>query len=294
MNLQLKPLHPLFVAEASGIDLRQKPDAATVAAVDAAMDQYAVLVFRGQELSEAEQLAFAESFGTLDPGLTKVTKQKTRFMSNLLLDISNLDEDGKVAARDDGKIISGLANQLWHSDSSFQCPAGKYSMLHPVALPGSGGETEYADLRAAYDALSEAQKAELEGLVGEHYALHTRIMLGATYTKEQLDILPPVLWPLVRTMPYGRKTLFHGVHVRSIVGWAVAESRLFLSDLLEHMTQRQFVYRHQWAMGDLVIWDNRCTAHRGRRYDLSVRRELRRSTTLDIDWAPELRAQKVA
>ena len=294
MSLQLKPLHPLFVAEASGIDLRQPPTPETVKAVDAAMDRYAVLVFRGQVLSEAEQLAFASGFGRLDPGLTKVTKQKTRFMSNLLLDISNLDEQGKVAPREDGKIISGLANQLWHSDSSFQCPAGKYSMLHPVALPGEGGETEYADLRAAYDALSDRQKAELEGLVGEHFALHTRIMLGAQYTEEQMGILPPVLWPLVRTMPYGRKTLFHGVHVRRIVGWTVAESRLFLSDLLEHMTQRHFVYRHDWAMGDLVIWDNRCTAHRGRRYDLSVRRELRRTTTLDIDWAAHLREQRVA
>ncbi len=294
MSLQFKPLTPVFGAEVTGVDLSQKPSPDLVAEIDAAMDKYAVLVFHDQPLSEQQQLDFATAFGTLDPGLTKVTKQKTRFISNLLLDISNLDETGKVAARDDGKILSGLANQLWHSDSSFQCPAAKYSMLSPVALPSWGGETEYADLRAAYDALSDGQKAELEGLIGEHFALHTRIMLGAEYTEEQMNILPPVLWPLVREMPYGRKTLFHGVHVRRIVGWTLAESRLFLSDLLEHMVQPQFVYRHEWKLGDFVIWDNRCTAHRGRRFDLSVRRELRRSTTLDDDWAAHLREDKVA
>jgi alpha-ketoglutarate-dependent 2,4-dichlorophenoxyacetate dioxygenase len=294
MSLTLQPLHPLFVAEVGGIDLRQAPGPDLVAEIDAAMDRHAVLVFRDQPLSEAEQLAFASAFGTLDPGLSKVTRAPTRFMSNLLLDISNLRADGSVAPRDDNKVVSALANQLWHSDSSFQCPAGKYSMLHPVALPESGGETEYADLRAAWDALSPTQQAELEGLVGEHFALHTRIMLGHQYTEEQMNILPPVLWPLVRTLPSGRRTLYHGVHVRRIVGWPLAEARLFLSDLLEHATQRRFVYRHEWRLGDLVIWDNRCTVHRGRRFDLAVRRELRRTTTLDVDWAPELRQPAMA
>lgn len=294
MSLQFKPLTPVFGAEVSGVDLTRTPSPDLVAEIDAAMDEHAVLVFRGQPLSERQQLDFASAFGELDPGLTRVTKAKTRFISGLLLDISNLDETGQVAPREHGKILSGLANQLWHSDSSFQCPAGKYSMLAAVVLPSWGGETEYADLRAAYDALSEGQKQELEGLVGEHFALHTRIMLGAEYTEEQMNILPPVLWPLVRELPYGRKTLYHGVHVRRIVGWTVAESRLFLSDLLEHMTQRRFVYRHEWRPGDFVIWDNRCTAHRGRRYDLAQRRELRRTTTFDVDWAPQLRDHRAA
>jgi alpha-ketoglutarate-dependent 2,4-dichlorophenoxyacetate dioxygenase len=283
MALQLTPLHPLFVAEASGVDLRQPLAPAERRAIEQAMDRFGVLVFRGQPLDQDQQVGFARSFGTLDIGLRRATKGPHRFKYDELIDISNVAADDTIAARDSRRVASMVANQLWHSDSSFQQPAARYSMLSAVVLPSSGGETEFADLRAAYDALPEAEKARLEGLETEHYALHSRMMLGTTdWTEDEKNVLPPVRWPLVRTHPgSGRKLLFIGVHARAITGWTLPEARLFLSDLLEHATQRPFVYRHDWRVGDLVMWDNRCTMHRGRRYDLSERRELRRTTTLD-------------
>jgi alpha-ketoglutarate-dependent 2,4-dichlorophenoxyacetate dioxygenase len=283
MALQLTPLHPLFAAEASGVDLREPLDAAERRAIEQAMDRFGVLVFRDQPLDEDQQVGFARCFGTLDIGLRRATKGPHRFKYDELIDISNVASDNRIAARDSRRVASMVANQLWHSDSSFQQPAARYSMLSAVVLPSWGGETEFADLRAAYDALPAAEKSALDGLETEHYALHSRMLLGTTdWSEEEKNVLPPVRWPLVRTHPgSGRKLLFIGVHARAITGWTLPEARLLLSDLLEHATQRQFVYRHEWRVGDLVMWDNRCTLHRGRRYDLSERRELRRTTTLD-------------
>jgi len=283
MALYISQVHPLFVGEVTGVDLRQPLDPAVVTEIDAAMDRYAVLVLRDQSLDQEQQMVFARSFGPLDLGLRKVKKQPHRFRYDELIDISNVDEKGRIADRNSGKIVSNIANQLWHSDSSFQRPAAKYSMLSAVVLPTRGGETEFADLRAAYDALSDELKAELEALEAEHYALHSRFLLGdSDYTEEQRNAIPPVHWPIVRMHPGSkRKLLFVGVHARRIVGWPVAEGRMLLMDLLEHATQRDFVYSHRWRVGDLVMWDNRSTLHRGRRYNLSERRELRRATTED-------------
>ena len=283
MALYISQIHPIFVGEVTGVDLRQPLDPAVVIEIDAAMDRYAVLVVRDQPLDQEQQMVFARSFGPLDLGLRKVKKQPHRFRYDELIDISNVDEKGRIADRNSGKIVSNIANQLWHSDSSFQRPAAKYSMLSAVVLPTRGGETEFADLRAAYDALSDELKAELEALEAEHYALHSRFLLGdSDYTEEQKNAIPPVHWPIVRMHPGSkRKLLFVGVHARRIVGWPVAEGRMLLMDLLEHATQRDFVYSHKWRVGDLVMWDNRSTLHRGRRYNLSERRELRRATTED-------------
>ena len=283
MALYISQIHPIFVGEVTGVDCRQPLDPAVVMEIDAAMDRYAVLVVRDQPLDQEQQMVFARSFGPLDLGLRKVKKQPHRFRYDELIDISNVDEKGRIADRNSGKIVSNIANQLWHSDSSFQRPAAKYSMLSAVVLPTRGGETEFADLRAAYDALSDELKAELEALEAEHYALHSRFLLGdSDYTEEQKNAIPPVHWPIVRMHPGSkRKLLFVGVHARRIVGWPVAEGRMLLMDLLEHATQRDFVYSHKWRVGDLVMWDNRSTLHRGRRYNLSERRELRRATTED-------------
>jgi len=283
MALYISQIHPIFVGEVTGVDLRQPLDPAVVMEIDAAMDRYAVLVVRDQPLDQEQQMVFARSFGPLDLGLRKVKKQPHRFRYDELIDISNVDEKGRIADRNSGKIVSNIANQLWHSDSSFQRPAAKYSMLSAVVLPTRGGETEFADLRAAYDALSDELKAELEALEAEHYALHSRFLLGdSDYTEEQRNAIPPVHWPIVRMHPGSkRKLLFVGVHARRIVGWPVAEGRMLLMDLLEHATPRDFVYSHRWRVGDLVMWDNRSTLHRGRRYNLSERRELRRATTED-------------
>jgi alpha-ketoglutarate-dependent 2,4-dichlorophenoxyacetate dioxygenase len=291
MSLDIQQVHPHFVGEASGIDLGRQIGEAEVEAINKAMDEYAVLVFRDQPLTQTQQLEFAKAFGPLDMGFKRLKKQADRMEHAELADISNVSAEGGAVARDDRKIVSNIANQLWHSDSSFQKPAARYSMLAAVRVPASGGDTEYADLRAAYDALPDETKREIESLEAEHYALHSRFMLGDdAYTDEQKAAIPPVHWPLVRRHAgSGRKHLFVGVHARAIKGWSIAEGRMLLMDLLEHATQPEFVYRHKWRPNDLVIWDNRCTLHRGRRFDLGQVRELRRATTLDVD-APELAA----
>lgn len=285
--LTLKPLHPLFAAETDEVDIGQVPDPGLVGDITAALDRYAVLVLRGKPVGPEQQLAFTRAFGPLDIGLKKVRRgQPDRLGYDELADISNLDETGAIAARTHRRIVGNIANALWHSDSSFQKPAARYSMLHAIVVPPKGGETEYADLRAAYDALAADVKAEIDGLIAEHYALHSRIMLGETYSDEQKAAIEPAQWPLVRVHPGShRKALFVGIHITHVLGMTVAESRLLVSDLIEHATQRQFVYRHDWRAGDLVIWDNRCIIHRGRRHDPAQRRELRRSTTLDVDRA---------
>ncbi|MBN9487882.1 MAG: TauD/TfdA family dioxygenase [Alphaproteobacteria bacterium] len=283
MTLTLKPLHPVFAAEASGLDLRQPITRADACAINAAMNKYAVLVWRGQPLTAQEQIRFATTFGPLDIGLKRVFKRPERLEDERLIDISNVGMDGSVQKPDSPKNLSNFANQLWHSDSSFMKPRAAYSMLHALVLPSWGGETQFADLRAAYDALDARTLATVEGRSAEHYALHTRILLGDdAYTDEQKKLMPPAVWPIVDTHPgSGRKVLFVGVHARQIIGMSTAQSRLLMSDLIEHATERERVYTHEWKVGDLVIWDNRATLHRGRRFDLGERRELRRTTIND-------------
>ena len=292
MALSFKPLHPLFAAEASGIDLTQPLGTEQVAEIDAGMNQHAVLVFRNQALDEDQQIRFAKSLGPLDLGLLKLKRNPSRFKHAELIDISNVGIDDTVAARDSAKIVGNIANQLWHSDSSFQRTRARYSMLQAITLPSWGGETEFADLRAAYDALPETLRREAEGRSAEHYALYSRIMLGdANYSDEQKSAIPPALWPLIETHAgSGRKLLYIGIHCQRIPGMTLPEGRMLIMDLLEHATQPQFVYRHQWQVGDLVIWDNRATVHRGRRFDLGERRELRRTSTEDVDTPAQLAA----
>jgi alpha-ketoglutarate-dependent 2,4-dichlorophenoxyacetate dioxygenase len=285
MALALRPLHPVFVAEASGIDPTRPLTAAEIAAVVAAMDRYAVLVFHDVPLDPGQQIRFAEQFGPLNPGLKQIGRQREggpeRLAEHALIDISNLGKDGRPLARDAKKVISGLANQLWHSDSSFQSPAVSYSMLSAVTLPSWGGETEFADLRAAWDALPARLQRQVAGLEAEHFALHSRMTLlgDDDYTAEQQAALPAVVWPLCRLHPgSGRRALFAGIHARRILGMGLAEGKMLLHDLLELATLPEFRYRHTWRVGDLVIWDNRCTLHRGRAYDLDEPRELRRTT----------------
>ena len=287
MPLTLEPLHDLFAARATGLDLRAPLAEEDIQSIRRAMDQYAVLIWPGQLMTSEQHLRFAEQFGALDIGLKKVFRRKERLPHEALIDISNLDTSGQIASRDHPKNLSNFANQLWHSDSSFQNPRASYSMLNAVVLPSWGGDTEFVDLRAGWDALSAAMQREVEGLLGEHYALHSRLMLGDdSYTAEQRAAIPPVYWPLVQIHAgSGRKHLFLGAHVRGIQGWSTPEARLLIADLMEHVTQARFVYAHAWQVGDLVMWDNRCTLHRGRRFDIREHRELRRTTLLDLESA---------
>lgn len=289
MPLHCTPLTPHVGAEARGIDISQPLTPEQTSEIEAAMDRHAVLVFRDQPLDQDQQIRFAQSFGPLDLGLRKIRRGPHRFDYNELADISNVTADGEIASRSHAKVVSNVANQLWHSDSSFQQTRAKYSMLSAHVVPGFGGDTEFADLRAAYDALPAWRKRQIEPLVAVHSSLHSRFLLGDTeYDTAQRDTIPPARWPLVQTDPRsGRTVLFVGIHIESIEGMTLPEGRMLVMDLLEHATQREFVYRHQWRVGDLVMWDNTATVHRGRWYDFAERRELRRATTEEVLRSPE-------
>ena len=282
MPLKIAPITDDFAAEASGIDLREPIDADIAAKIETAMDEFAVLVWRGQPLDDAQHMAFTNWFGPLDMGLLPITKKPSRFKHKGFVDIANVGVDGKVMARDHGSVTSSMANQFWHTDSSFLQTVAKYSLLSARDVPETGGDTEFADMRAAYVALPDDLKEIVSDLVGEHHPLYSRMLLGNSYSDEQLDGIPPAHWPLVRTHPgSGRAILFAPIHIHRIEGMSVPEARMLVNELIEHATQPQFVYRHQWQNGDLVMWDNRCTLHRGRRFDYAQRRDLRRTTTME-------------
>jgi alpha-ketoglutarate-dependent 2,4-dichlorophenoxyacetate dioxygenase len=287
MSLEFKRLHPHFFAEASAIALRAVHEPETLAAIRVAMDAHAVIVFHDQAFSDAEQLEFARR---LDGVLHAKTGARVVAKSRLgddeaLTDISNVGTDGALLATDDRQRLYRLGNRLWHTDASFEDPPGRYSMLHARVVPPSeaGGDTEFADMRAAYDALAPALKARLEGLRVRHSIAYSRQTLGFEFSAEEAQRLPGAEHPLVRTLPSGRRSLYLASHAAEIVGWTLPEGRLLLRELIEHATQPQFVYRHRWRAGDLVIWDNRATMHRATPFDdAQLRRELRRVTTLDI------------
>lgn len=283
-SLRLRPLHPLFAAEVEAFDMAAPLTEALAAEIEAAMNRYAVLVFHGQSLSSEQQLAFTRWFGPLDLGRKKAVKTGSRLAEDEMVDLSNLDENGYVFDRNHRKILSNMGTRLWHTDSSYKRPAAKFSILSAHAVPPSGGETEYADMRAAHDALPDALKAECEGRFAEHWVHHSRSTLGFEPTADEIKAaMPPVRWPLIRTHSgSGRKLIYIGAHARQVVGLSVPEGRVLLRDLLEHATQRTFVYQHKWRVGDVVIWDNRAVLHRGCRYDLSFPRDIRRTTTEDL------------
>jgi alpha-ketoglutarate-dependent 2,4-dichlorophenoxyacetate dioxygenase len=286
MGLAFRRLHPHFVAEATGVELRQVHDAETLGRIRAGMDEYAILVFPDQPFSDDEHLAFAQRFdGQLHTKTGASVLRKSRLGNEALADVSNLDEHGEIAKPDDRRRLYGLGNRLWHTDASFQDPPGRYSMLSAKVVPPVGAETEFADMRAAYDALPEATKVRLEGLRVHHSIAHSRQTLGFEFSKDEEDSLRGAVHPLVRTIPRSqRRSLYLASHASRIMDWPVPEGRLLLRELIEHATQPEFVYRHTWRVGDLVIWDNRATMHRARPFDdATYPRELRRVTTLDIE-----------
>ena len=285
MALEFSPLRPLFAAEVGAVELRQVEDRATLAAIRAAMDKHAVLVFRDQPFTDAEQLAFAQRFdGKLHSGTGAAVLGKNRFGNEALTDISNVDETGGIMRSDDRRRAYGLGNRLWHTDASFQDPPGRYSMLHARVVPPVAADTEFADMRAAYDELEPEIQAQVEGLRAHHSIAYSRQTLGFEWSAAEQEQLKGAVHPLVRTNPRtGRRSLYLASHASRIVDWPVPEGRLLLRDLTEHATQPRFVYRHGWRVGDLVIWDNLATMHRGRPFDdAKHRRELRRVTTLDV------------
>ena len=286
MALTFQRLHPHFTAEASRIDLRRVEDDASLARIRVGMDEYAVLVFRDQPFTDEEQIAFAQRLdGQLHSKTGSSALYKSRLGNEVLSDISNIGEDGEILESRDRRRMYGLGNRLWHTDASFQDPPGRYSMLSAKVVPPVGAETEFADMRAAYDALPADTKARLEGLRVHHSIAHSRQTLGFEFSPDEREILKGAVHPLIRTIPRSqRRSLYLASHASRVIDWPVPEGRLLLRDLIEHATQREFVHRHSWRVGDFVIWDNRATMHRGRPFeDTTYRRELRRVTTLDIE-----------
>jgi alpha-ketoglutarate-dependent 2,4-dichlorophenoxyacetate dioxygenase len=282
MPVSIHPLHPVFVGEVTGIDCRKPLRQDQVAAIQAGMDQYAVLVFREQDLSDEEQIAFTRHFGELEGYSTPghIRRREEQRLGPGIADFSNLDRDGRIMSAEDRVWFFKLGDRLWHSDSSFRPVPAKYSLLSGRVIPSWGANTEFADMRAAYDALDERSKAEIDDLVCEHSLKYSREAIGFTdLTPEEIAAFRPVRQPLVRTHPVtGRKSLFLAAHAGAIVGWTIPEARMFLRDLTEHATQREFVYSHSWRPYDLVMWDNRQTMHRARRFDREEVRDVRRTT----------------
>ena len=281
MTVAIRQLTPIFAGEVSGVDITQPLSAEQVAAIEAGMDQHAVLAFHDQFFTDEQQKAFSLNFGALEQTAGgNVTKAGEQRLGAFMADVSNLDADNKPLARDDRRRMFNLGNRLWHSDSSFRAIPAKYSLLSGRVVVDRGGRTEFADMRAAYDALDAATKTEIEDLVCEHSLIYSRGALGfGELSAEELAMFKPVRQRLVRTHPVtGRKSLYLSSHIGGIIGWPVPEARAFIRDLAEHATQRQFTYAHAWRQHDLLMWDNRQLMHRVTRFDETQIRDMRRTT----------------
>jgi alpha-ketoglutarate-dependent 2,4-dichlorophenoxyacetate dioxygenase len=283
--LQVTPLHPLFAAQVSGVDLRE-PTPALFAEVAAALDRHAVLVFRDQPLGTAQQIAFSEGFGPLETTVGAALKGPggSRLGEPRLAEVSNLSPDGGIRPPDDRWRLMQKANEFWHTDSSFKPRSGKISILSAHECPGRGGDTEFADLRAAYDALDDDTRDRIAGLRVAHSMARSRALVG--YDDLAADAaarFPPVSQPLARRHPgSGRMSLYLASHASHVIGWPLEEGRSLLDRLMALATEPRFVFRHSWRVGDLVMWDNRCTLHRARPYDdIGERRDMRRTTVVE-------------
>ncbi|MBK8766036.1 MAG: TauD/TfdA family dioxygenase [Burkholderiaceae bacterium] len=282
MSIAIRPIHPVFAGEVSGIDLTRELSPEQVQALEAGMDRYAVLLYRDQPLTDEQQMAFSRHFGPLENarGGNIPIKTEDRRLSEGMNDVSNLGKDGRPLARDSRQRLFNIGNMLWHSDSSFRAIPAKYSLLSARIVNPVGGNTEFADMRAAYDALDGGLKAEIEDLVCEHSLMYSRGALGfPDFTDEEKALFKPVRQRLVRTHPItGRKSLYLSSHAGTIIGMPTPEARMLLRDLNEHATQERFVHVHRWRLHDLIMWDNRQTMHRVRRFDESQPRDVRRTT----------------
>ena len=281
MTVTIRQVGPCFAGEVDGIDMRKPLTRDEVVAIHAGMDRYAVLVFRDQKIDDAQQLAFTQSLGEIEHAIgTSLRAANEARLPTTFADVSNLDKNQQVLGLDDRRRLFAIGNRLWHSDSSFKVVPAKYSLLRAVEIPSRGGNTEYADMRAAYDALDDETRALAEDLICEHSQIYSRLQLGFTdFTEAERERFQPVCQRLIRVHPStGRKSLFLASHAGRIVGWPTAEAMGFLKDLIEHATQRQFVYAHSWRVGDLVMWDTRRTMHRGRPFPPDEPRDVRRTT----------------
>lgn len=285
MTISIDRLHPLFGAKASGVDLSRPIELADFAAIQDAVHEYGVVVFQGPKLTPEEQIAFAARFGTLEPQNGVLKTGGAARVTPKLVDISNLDENNAVLGQADRRRMFALGNQLWHTDSSFKQTRAAYSLLHAHSVTPEGGETQFVDMRMAWETLPAKFQVKIEALWAEHSIFCSRAKLGfMDFADAERAATPPVNRAVVQVHPgSGRKTLYLASHASHIVGWNVPDGRMLIGELIEHATQPQFIHTHKWAVGDLVVWDNRCTMHRGRPYDeANHRRDMRRATIQDL------------
>ena len=285
MPLSIHPVTPDFVAEVGDVALGKPLAPADLAAIRAAFTKYAILIFPDQEFDDESQLAFARNFGPLETTVFKARKDHTLRLHENMADVGNLDSQNRILEADNRQRLYNLGNRLWHTDSSFKRLPAYCSMLHARSIPPIGGQTEYADMRAAYDALPETTKRRLVGLVAEHSIMTSRAKLGfSDFDESERVAFAPVPQVLVRKLPdSGRMSLYIASHAGAIRGMADTEARKLLDELTAHATQRQFVHSHRWRAKDLVIWDNRCTMHRGMEFDdQHYKRDMRRATVSDV------------
>ncbi len=285
MSITICPVTPSFAAEVGDVDLSRPIERSDIAAIKDAFAKYAVLIFPDQHLSADQHLDFARHFGPLETTIALFRKDAKLRVPKEFADVSNLDPENEVWGKDSRQRMFQLGNRLWHTDSSFKRLPARASLLYARSIPPVGGHTEFADERAAYDALPEEMKRRLASLVAEHSIFNSRARLGfASFSDEERQGLPPVPQVVVRTIAEsGRKSLYLASHAGRIFGIPEAEGRALIDQLVAHATQRQFIYTHRWRVHDLVIWDDRCTMHRGTEFDdLRWKRDMQRATVCDV------------
>ena len=281
MGVEIRQVGDKFAGEVTGIDLTKPLSTESVSAIHDGMDEYAVLFFRGQPLTADEQLAFSKQLGEIEHAIgTSLRDNKDARLPTTFADVSNLDRDERPFDINDRRRLFAIGNRLWHSDSSFKVIPAKYSILHAISIPSAGGNTEFAHMPSAYDALDEEIKDEIDDLICEHSQIFSRQQVGFTeLTQEEIERFEPVRQRLIRRHPKtGRKSLYLSSHAGRIDGLSVPDAKLLLLDLVNHATQKKFVYIHKWQMGDLVMWDNRQTMHRVRPFPVNEPRDMRRTT----------------
>ena len=288
MNIETRTEFPDFVGFVSEIDLKKSLDNNLIKEIDNAINKFSVLVFKNQNINDNEQVRFTKYFGQIEASGNKsnITKAKDRRLSTDLADVSNLDKNNKPFTQNDPRRIFNLGNRLWHTDSSFKKIPAKYSLLSARNISKEGGNTEFADMRSAYDNLDNKTKSKIDTIICEHSLIYSRQRLGFDMVKElsseEIKNFTPVEQPLIRKNKItNRKTIFLSSHIGKIKNWIRPDSMCFIDDLIEYATQLKFKYVHEWSKNDLIIWDNRQTMHRARAYDdLKENRDMRRTTVL--------------
>ena len=270
----------------SNIDLTKDLDKKTIKRIDAELNNLCVLVFKNQKINDGQQLKFSQHFGKIEGAgnNTTITKTNERRIPDAFGDVSNLDKNNKPFKKTDNKRYFALGNRLWHTDASFKKVPAKYSLLSGRKVAKVGGETQFSDMRAAYDVLSKEKKKKIEDMICYHSLIYSRQKLGIDMYKmlsdDEIKNFEPVKQPMIRENSFTkRKCIFLASHIGEIQGMEKPDSILFVNDLMEHCTKSDFIYTHEWDENDLVMWDNRQSMHRGLYYDDQIEiRDVRRTT----------------